>query len=211
MPERERTADKRVAIVLPQTSLRETVHQILRNVAGLKMSMVLGPTDVANASREVGCIHTVQGYDLNYVGVIIGPEINPQGGRLRLSAYLSACIPVHDPGKSGRFSVRSADIAGVVENVVYLELVRRGWRVSVGVAGDREIDFVAQKGESLRYYQVCAALDAESTIEREFGSLESVDDQWPKAVISLAPAPITGRNGIPVIALRDFLLGSAER
>ena len=107
MPERERTADKRVAIVLPQTSLRETVHQILRNVAGLKMSMVLGPTDVANASREVGCIHTVQGYDLNYVGVIIGPEINPQGGRLRLSAYLSACIPVHDPGKSGRF--RSAD------------------------------------------------------------------------------------------------------
>lgn len=113
--------------------------------------------------------------------------------------------------RRGLLGVRSADIAGVVENVVYLELVRRGWRVSVGVAGDREIDFVAQKGESLRYYQVCAALDAESTIEREFGSLESVDDQWPKAVISLAPAPITGRNGIPVIALRDFLLGSAER
>ena len=113
--------------------------------------------------------------------------------------------------RRGLLGVRSADIAGVVENVVYLELVRRGWRVSVGVAGEREIDFVAQKGESLCYYQVCAALDAESTIDREFGSLESVDDQWPKAVISLAPAPITGRNGIPVIALRDFLLGSAER
>ncbi len=109
--------------------------------------------------------------------------------------------------RRGLLGVRSSDIAGVAENVVYLELVRRGWRVSVGVAGGREIDFVAQKGESLCYFQVCAAMDSQSTIDREFGALEAVDDQWPKAVISLSPSPIAGRNGIPVILLQDFLLG----
>ena len=80
-----------------------------------------------------------------------------------------------------------------------------------GVAGGREVNFVACTGNSFHYYQVCAALDSASTIEREFAALEAVDDQWPKAVLTFAPAPITGRNGIPVIPLRDFLLGTEQR
>lgn len=110
--------------------------------------------------------------------------------------------------RRGLLGGRPANIAGVLENLVALELLRRGWKVSVGVAGEREIDFVARTGDSVRYYQVCAALEADSTIDREFGALEAVPDQWPKAVLTLAPAPIAGRNGIPVIPLRDFLLGA---
>lgn len=103
---------------------------------------------------------------------------------------------------------RSGDIAGIVENLVFLELIRRGWKISVGVVGDREIDFAVQRGDALRYYQVCASLDSQSTIDLEFSALEAVDDHWPKSVITLSPSPIQGRNGIPVLPMRDFLLGA---
>ncbi|MFW5688476.1 MAG: ATP-binding protein [Spirochaetota bacterium] len=112
--------------------------------------------------------------------------------------------------RRGLLGNRSSDIAGVLENVVYLELVRRGARVSVAIVGDREIDFVARAGTSVRYYQVCAALDSQATIDREFGALEAAEDQWPKTVITLAPAPMEGRNGIPVVPLREFLLGTEQ-
>ena len=110
--------------------------------------------------------------------------------------------------RRGVLGQRSGDIAGIAENLVCLELVRRGWKVSVGVVGDREIDFAVQRGGELRYYQVCASLDSQSTIDREFSALEAVDDQWPKAVIALSPSPIPGRNGIPILTLRDFLMGA---
>jgi len=110
--------------------------------------------------------------------------------------------------RRGLLGDRSSDIAGVLENLVYLELVRRGFDVSVGIAGDREIDFVARRADSFRYYQVCTTLDSQSTIDREFGALEAIDDQWPKAVLAFAPSPIAGRNGIPVVPIRDFLLGA---
>lgn len=109
--------------------------------------------------------------------------------------------------RRGLLGARSSDIAGVLENLVYLELVRRGFAVSVGIAGDREIDFVARRGDSIRYYQVCTALDDESTVEREFAALEAIDDQWPKTVLVFASPPIPGRNGIPAVPIRDFLLG----
>lgn len=110
--------------------------------------------------------------------------------------------------RRGLLGRRSGDIAGIVENLVFLELVRRGWKISVGVVGDREIDFTVQRGDELRYYQVCVSLDSQSTIDREFSALEAVDDHWPKSVITLSPSPIPGRNGIPVLPLRDFLLGA---
>jgi len=110
--------------------------------------------------------------------------------------------------RRGLLGDRSSDIAGILENLVYLELVRRGLEVSVGIAGHREIDFVARRADSIRYYQVCTTLDSESTIDQEFGALEAIDDQWPKAVLTLAPAPIAHRNGIPVVPIREFLLGA---
>lgn len=110
--------------------------------------------------------------------------------------------------RRGLLGLRTGDISGQVENLVLLELLRRGFDVRVGVLGDREVDFVAQRADTVRYYQVCAALDSQATIDREFGSLEAIEDQWPKTVISLAPAPIGGRKGIPVLGLREFLLGA---
>lgn len=100
---------------------------------------------------------------------------------------------------------RGLDISGIMENAVFLELVRRGYAMSVGILGVLEVDFVAERSGERLYYQVCASLENPATIEREFSSLERIDDQWPKTVITLAPSPLSGRSGIKVVTLLDFL------
>lgn len=80
---------------------------------------------------------------------------------------------------------RDADIAQVLETVVYLELLRRGWMVSVGKQEEREVDFIAErKGEKV-YIQVCYLLADPETVKREFGVLKAIPDHFPKKVLSL--------------------------
>lgn len=93
----------------------------------------------------------------------------------------------------------------VLENIVFIELLRRGYRVTVGKVGDREIDFVAEKNGEREYYQVAYLLAAEETIEREFSVLEAVPDNFPKFVLSLDKFQ-PSRNGIRGINLIDWLL-----
>jgi hypothetical protein len=109
--------------------------------------------------------------------------------------------------RHGLLGYREQDLAGIVENAVFLELLRRGTTISTGSIGTTEVDFIAEGPSGRRYYQVAVALEQESTINREFGSLEAIDDHWPKAVIVMAPSPVTGRNGIRLIQLQDFLGG----
>ena len=101
---------------------------------------------------------------------------------------------------------RSSDISGLIENIVYLELLSRGNTVSIGIIGGLEVDFVAEKSGQRAYFQVCVSMDDPSTMEREFDSLERIDDHWPKTVITYVPTPLSGRSGIRVIALNDFLM-----
>jgi len=108
----------------------------------------------------------------------------------------------------GLLGNRMEDISGIIENVVFLELIRRGYAVSVGIVGNREIDFVARKETETRYYQVCVSLESEAVIEREFGVLEAVQDHWPKTVIALYPGPLGGRSGIRLVRLESFLNGA---
>ncbi|MCX7027446.1 MAG: ATP-binding protein [Spirochaetes bacterium] len=101
---------------------------------------------------------------------------------------------------------RSSDISGLIENVVFLELLRRGNTVSIGIVGGLEVDFVAEKSGQRAYFQVCVSMDDSSTMEREFGSLKRIDDHWPKTVITYTPTPLSGKLGIQVITLHDFLM-----
>ena len=108
----------------------------------------------------------------------------------------------------GLIGYQPQDIAGVLENVVYLELLRRGYQISVGVLGSLEVDFVAERGGDFRYFQVCTTLDREDTVEREFRPLQQISDQWPKTIIVFQPTLVTGRNGILVLSLLEFLRGA---
>ena len=97
------------------------------------------------------------------------------------------------------------DVNLVLENIVYMELLRRGWKVTVGKAGDKEIDFVAEKQGEKMYVQVAYLLASPETVQREFGVLAEVRDNFPKYVISLDDFDMS-RDGIKHRNIRDFLL-----
>lgn len=93
----------------------------------------------------------------------------------------------------------------VLENVVYMELLRRGYSVTVGKLAEREIDFVAQKQGEKLYLQVAYLLESEKTIAREFSAFDGVQDHYPKYVLSMDAFDMS-QNGIQHMNLTDFLL-----
>ncbi len=100
----------------------------------------------------------------------------------------------------------SENYGSLLENVVFLELKRRGMKVSAGRNNDRsEVDFIAVKGAEKTYIQVSATLVDENTRRREFQALESIDDNFPKLILSLDKHDFS-RNGIRNIYLPDFLM-----
>ncbi len=101
---------------------------------------------------------------------------------------------------------KADDISGKLENIVYLELLSRGYTVSIGKLYEREVDFIAVKNNQKTYIQVAYLLSDEKVIEREFGVLYSVKDNYPKIVLSMDKYFGPERNGVKWYNLIDFLL-----
>ena len=99
-----------------------------------------------------------------------------------------------------------ATIDQILENIVAVDLVRRGYSVTVGMVGAREVDFVAEKGGDKIYVQVAYLMPTEETREREFSALELIPDNYPKYVLSMDEIDFS-RNGIRHCRVEEFLLG----
>ncbi|MBR1590706.1 MAG: ATP-binding protein [Acidaminococcaceae bacterium] len=97
------------------------------------------------------------------------------------------------------------DIEQTLENIVCLELIRRGYSVTVGKYGEREVDFIATKREEKIYAQVAYLLATEETVRREFGVYDSIKDNYPKYVVSMDELDFS-RNGIRHMNIRKFLM-----
>jgi predicted AAA+ superfamily ATPase len=102
--------------------------------------------------------------------------------------------------------LRNTDYGHVLENIVYLELLRRGYEVTIGKIGSLEVDFVASKTNEKIYYQVSATIMDEKTRERELRPLESISDNYPKFILTMDQTPFNDFAGIKVINIIDFLL-----
>ena len=97
------------------------------------------------------------------------------------------------------------DIERTLENIVFIELASRGYEVKIGKLKDREIDFIAQKNDRIFYYQVAYMLTDEKTRKREFGVYKSIEDNFPKYVLSMDHFDF-GRDGVIHKNIIDFLL-----
>jgi predicted AAA+ superfamily ATPase len=104
--------------------------------------------------------------------------------------------------------MRQENIAGILENIVFMELIRRGYRVYVGKQDAQEVDFVAEKtnGTGKLYVQVCLNFSNPETKEREFAPLRAIKDHFPKLVVTLDHYWQTEDSGVLGVHLRDFLL-----
>ncbi|MDR2474861.1 MAG: DUF4143 domain-containing protein, partial [Bacteroidales bacterium] len=101
---------------------------------------------------------------------------------------------------------RDRMIAGILENIVFLELKRRGYTVFAGKHDTKEIDFIAEKQGKKIYVQVAYKLDCESTVEREFSALLGVKDQYPKLVVTMDDFWKESIEGVQHIHIADFLI-----
>ena len=101
---------------------------------------------------------------------------------------------------------RDADRGHIIENIVYLELIRRDWRVYIGKVGETEVDFVAEKPGDKLYIQVTESIQSPETRERELRPLQMIRDNYEKIILSMDRDFITSYEGIKSINLIDWLL-----
>lgn len=101
---------------------------------------------------------------------------------------------------------KGGDLGHVLENVVYLELARRGGEIYVGKVGDAEIDFVVVSGEEKAYYQVALTVRDATTMERELAPLRALSDNYPKFLLTMDNDPIVWHEGIKQQYVLDWLL-----
>jgi len=102
---------------------------------------------------------------------------------------------------------KGGDAGYVLENVIYLELLRRGYDVYVGKVKDKEVDFVAIKQDTVEYYQVALTVRDENKLKTELASLQAISDHNPKYLLTLDDDPPANHNGIKQINAIDFLMG----
>ena len=104
----------------------------------------------------------------------------------------------------------SSDVGHILENIVFLELLRRGNEVFIGKIDDLEVDFVAMDGKQTTYYQVQPPCGMKTTLARELASLEKISDHYPKIVLTLDEDPKADYNGIRRINALDWLMGTVK-
>jgi len=105
---------------------------------------------------------------------------------------------------------RATDVGHILENIVYLELLRRGYDVYVGKVDDLEVDFVAMDGKRITYFQVAATVRDENTLLRELASLQKINDHYPKIILTLDEDPEADYDGIRRVNVLDWLIGKVE-
>ena len=106
---------------------------------------------------------------------------------------------------------RSFDAGRILENVVYLELLHRQKKVYVGKNDNLEVDFVAIDENNIAYYQVAATVRDESTLKRELASLQQINDQYPKYILTLDDDPVADYDGIKRINALKWMMGEYDR
>ena len=101
---------------------------------------------------------------------------------------------------------RDGDTGHILENIIYFELLRRGYDVAIGKLDNKEVDFIATKTDEKKYIQVTESMTAPETRERELAPLEKISDNYEKIVIAMDPGLLQDQGGIKIVSAIDFLL-----
>ena len=162
--------------------------------------------DFLKSQMIKGSVDTVQ----NYLAMLSSAYIFHRVNRFDIKG--KRLLEIHEKYYMGDIGLKHnlvgykpGDISGLLENIVFLELLSRGYHVNIGKINDLEIDFIAIKNNRPLYIQVAYLLTEKTTIEREFGALEKINDNHQKIVLSLDKFPESNRNGIQWHNLIDFL------
>ena len=101
---------------------------------------------------------------------------------------------------------RDGDSGHILENIIYFELLRRGYDVAIGKIDNQEVDFIATKADEKKYIQVTESMNAPETRERKLAPLRKIRDNYEKMVIALESDLTQTQDGIKIIKVLDYLL-----
>lgn len=183
-------------------SLTEFLFSSLGNIMSVKK---IADTLVSNG-RKIS-VHTVETYLESLTESYIFNKVSRYD--IKGKQYLETGEKYYATDVTMRYALlgrKYMDLGHILENVVYLELLRRGYKVYVGKVGENEVDFVAENKEGRCYYQVAYTTREESTLARELDSLQKINDHYPKFILIMDLDPIVDYDGIRKINVLDWLL-----
>jgi uncharacterized protein len=187
------------------TLLESLVRFMFDNIGNLCSVKKIADT-MTSAGRKIS-VHTVE----NYLEAICGSFILYKAGRYDVKGrqHLKTQEKYYSVDIGLRYYLlgsKPVDAGHVLENIVYLELLRRGYEVYVGKVGASEIDFIARNEEGVAYYQVSDTVRAKETLQRELAPLDTIDDHNPKFLLTMDNSPLVSHNGIRQEYALDWLL-----
>lgn len=187
--------------------LKSIARFLFDNIGNIASSKKIADT-MTSAGRKIS-VHTVE----KYLEALTESFIFYKVGRYDIKGkqYLKTGSKYYAADIGLRYHVlgtKRADIGHILENIVYLELLRRGYEVYIGKVNAAEIDFIAIGEEGVEYYQVAyTVIDADGkTLERELAPLDAVNDHNPKYLLTMDYGPVISHNGIKQVYVLDWLM-----
>ena len=195
---------------IPDVMMLESVARFLFDAIGSPLSTKKIADTMTSSGRKID-VKTVE----KYVDALMESFIVYQAKRYNIKGkqHLKTLEKYYVVDMGLRFMLlgsRSTDVGHMLENVIYLELLRRGYEVYVGKVDNLEVDFVAMDGKETRYYQVAATVRDQQTLQRELASLQKINDHYPKRILTLDEDPEADYDGIRRINALEWLVGRTE-
>ncbi len=187
--------------------LESIVKFLFANIGNLVSTKKI--SDTLNSHNRKNSVNTIE----NYLTCLKNSYIIYNVGRYDIKGkeYLKTGDKYYvcDLGLRKYLLGEVTDLGSILENIVFLELKRRGYDIYIGKYESEEIDFVIKKEDGLKYIQVALSIRDEKTLKRELAPLKSIDDNYPKYIITLDNDKAT-YEGIKEINALEFLLGNIE-
>lgn len=191
---------------IADTSMLRTVAKFMFDNIGNRLSVKKIADTLTSDGRSIS-VHTAQSYLDSLVESFIFNKVSRFDIKGR--QYLQSGEKYYATDVTMRYAIlgrRNIDAGHILENIVYLELIRRGYKVYVGKDGDKEVDFVAENKEGFTYFQVAYTTREKATLERELSPLQNINDHYPKYILTMDIDPIVDFDGIKKINVLDWLL-----
>lgn len=193
---------------IADVSVLQSITRFLFSSVGNLISTKKIADTLTSDGRKVS-VHTVESYLESLVESFIFNKVSRYD--IKGKQYLKTGQKYYATDVTMRYAVlgrKNVDAGHILENIVYLELKRRGYKVYIGKSGEKEIDFVAENKEGLTYFQVALTVREESTLQRELSALQSINDHYPKYILTLDLDPDSDYDGIKKINVLDWLLNN---
>mgnify|MGYP004499270675 FL=1 len=191
---------------ISDTSVLKSLSEFMFSSIGNVLSVKKIADTLTSNGRNIS-VHTVETYLDSLVESFIFNKVSRYD--IKGKQYLQTGEKYYATDVTMRYALlgrKYIDLGHILENVVYLELLRRGYKVYIGKVGDKEIDFIAENSVGITYYQVAYTVRDKDTLERELSVLDNINDHYPKFILTMDVDPEIDFNGIRKINVLDWLL-----